>query len=557
MGLIHPTLPPYDALDWQQQPFPTRARMVCEAWALQGYGTPVVVFALYGLKIIAYIAVWIAACTRSPDLGSVAELGQWWLHPLAFQKAVLWSMLFEVLGLGCGSGPLTGRYLPPIGGALYFLRPGTTRLPVAGAGTQRGRVDVLLYLGLIGSLSAALLSPAPGTTHLLPVAVILPLLGLRDQTIFLAARAEHYLVVTLVILLSATQTQWIAGAMAVWAALWFFAGFSKLNHHFAAVVGVMVSNSPWMTSTRLRKKMYRSFPDDLRPSPLACALGHIGTALELGVPLILLLTTGPGPLLLAGMILVLVLHGYITSNIPMGVPLEWNVMMVYGAIALFWSHPAVTVLDMAWPAALLVLATSVGLPLLGNRRPDLVSFLPSMRYYAGNWAMSVWLFRDESHRRLSQDLTMSAPWTEDQLRPLYDRATTVGLLGKVMAFRLMHLHGRALGMVLPRALQTELSAYTWVDGEVIAGLVLGWNFGDGHLHGPKLLETIQRSCAFSPGELRCIFVESQPLLGQNLRYQIHDAAAGMIEEGELSIDALRQRQPWDLGVEAPPQPMLS
>ena len=76
MGLIHPTLPPYDALDWQQQPFPTRARMVCEAWALQGYGTPAVVFALYGLKIIAYIAVWIAACTRSPDLGGVAELGQ-------------------------------------------------------------------------------------------------------------------------------------------------------------------------------------------------------------------------------------------------------------------------------------------------------------------------------------------------------------------------------------------------------------------------------------------------------------------------------------------------
>lgn len=559
MGLIHPTLPPYDALGWQQQPFPTRARMVCQAWALQGYGTPVAIFALYGLKIVAYITGWIAACTLSPDLGSLAEIGQWWLHPLAFQKALLWSMLFEVLGLGCGSGPLTGRYLPPVGGALYFLRPGTTRLPVVGTGTRRGLADVLLYLGLIGALTTALIAPALGKTELLPVAVILPILGLRDQTIFLAARAEHYLVVTLVILLSTTQTQWIAGAMAVWAALWFFAGISKLNHHFAAVVGVMMSNSPWMTSTWLRKKMYRRFPDDLRPSALAAMLGHIGTALELGVPIVLLLTTGPGPLLLIGMALMLALHGYITSNIPMGVPLEWNVMMVYGAIALFWSHPAVTVLDMSWPALALVLLTSVGLPLLGNHRPDLVSFLPSMRYYAGNWAMSVWLFRDDSHRRLHQGLTMSAPWTADQLRLLYSRAAVVGLLGKVMAFRLMHLHGRALGMVLPRALQDDLSSYTWVDGEIIAGLVLGWNFGDGHLHGPRLLEIVQQSCGFKPGELRCIFVESQPLLGQTLHYQIHDAAAGMVEEGHLSVDALRQRQPWDLddAGAASPQPMLS
>ena len=31
-------------------------------------------------------------------------------------------------------------------------------------------------------------------------------------------------------------------------------------------------------------------------------------------------------------------------------------------------------------------------PVLGNVRPDLVSFLPSMRQYAGNWASAVWTF---------------------------------------------------------------------------------------------------------------------------------------------------------------------
>ncbi|WP_459979705.1 DUF3556 domain-containing protein, partial [Mycobacterium avium] len=46
-----------------------------------------------------------------------------------FQKAVLYTMLFEVVGLGCCFGPLAGRYFPPMGSILYWLRPGTIRLP--------------------------------------------------------------------------------------------------------------------------------------------------------------------------------------------------------------------------------------------------------------------------------------------------------------------------------------------------------------------------------------------------------------------------------------------
>ena len=38
----------------------------------------------------------------------------------------------------------------------------------------------------------------------------------------------------------------------------------------------------------------------------------------------------------------LMLHGFITSNVPMGVPIEWNVMVVYGVFVLFWAHPDVS-----------------------------------------------------------------------------------------------------------------------------------------------------------------------------------------------------------------------
>src|SRR5687768_9262729 len=123
MGLLKPTPPPYDPLEWAQKPFPERARMVCQAWALQGYGTPPGAYALYAVKVAIYIAAWALFCTATPGL-ELRSIGQWWLEPVAFQKAILWSMLFEGLGLGCGSGPLTGRYFPPVGGFLYFLRPG-------------------------------------------------------------------------------------------------------------------------------------------------------------------------------------------------------------------------------------------------------------------------------------------------------------------------------------------------------------------------------------------------------------------------------------------------
>lgn len=554
MNIIRPKLPDFDLTAWRALPFPERARAICTAWATDGYGTPVAIFGLYALKIAFYVWAWGAFCSLSPTLGGWDTVGQWWLEPLALQKAILWSMLFEVLGLGCGSGPLTARYMPPVAAPLHFLRRGTVRLPpipdLPGfGGSRRTAADVALYAALLLSLLAALVSPVVATAHLVAIFLAAAVAGLRDRTIFLAARGEHYVVAVLIYLVAGSTgaVEATAGLMALWGALWFFAGFSKLNHHFPAVVCVMMSNSPVMRSVGLRKRLYRSFPDDLRPSQTAAVLGHFGTGLELAVAATMLAASisGSFPLLVVGMLLMLALHTYITSNVPMGVPLEWNVMVVYGAFALFWAHPDISVLQ-AGAAGGLVLATSVAVPLLGNLLPDRISFLPSMRYYAGNWAMSVWLFKDHSHEKLAA-LPTAAAWVEDQLGILYDEETITGLVGKVMAFRLMHLHGRALGLLLPKAIDAPLARYTWVDGELVAGMVLGWNFGDGHLHGEALIEAIREQCGFEPGELRCICVESQPLLRRGHAYKIFDGADGLIEEGSVDIATLRARQPWDLG----------
>jgi hypothetical protein len=547
-SLLKPIPPPYDPLEWVKKPFPERARMVCESWAMQGYGTPIGAYGLHVVKIVLYVGMWMVFCSFTPGMGGLSTIGSWWLEPMAFVKAILWSMLFEGLGLGCGSGPLTGRYYPPLGGILYWLRPGTTKsptivgLPVLG-GIKRTWLDVALYAALIVLVLRALVAPAIDASMLIPLAIIIPVIGLADRTIFLALRAEHYW--TTIVVLTAGILGYgnsLAGCKAVQLALWFWAGFSKLNHHFPTVVCVMNSNSPFTRMAWLRRLMYVNYPTDVRPSRLATIMGHAGTVLEVGVPAVLCWAPG-GVSLTIGIILMLVLHTFITSNVPMGVPIEWNVMVVYGGFALFWAHPEVTALDVgSIPVAAFLLVMLVGIPLAGNLWPGRISFLMAMRYYAGNWAYGVWLFKGDSYRKLDK-LKKSSPWVVDQLQRFYDRPTSVGIWGKIMAFRLMHLHGRALSELIPKAVD-RLEDYEYCDGEVVAGLALGWNFGDGHLHRENLLAALQEQCGFEPGEVRCIFVEAQPLGKSTMEYRIRDAATGLVEKGELDVAKLRARQPW-------------
>jgi hypothetical protein len=404
---------------------------------------------------------------------------------------------------------------------------------------------VLLYAATLGVAVWALVSPQPTREALIALAVLLPVLGILDETLFLCARGEHYWTTIMVFVLA---TDFVPGAKGVHAALWFWAGVSKMNHHFPGVVGVMTSNNPFLRFSWVRRLMYRRYPEDMSPSRLAFYMGHLGTLLELAVPIVLLVGRG-GTITLVGLVLMLALHGFITSNVPMGVPLEWNVMMVYGGFFLFWKHADVSLLSMNAPVAALLLVTCIAVPLLGNLFPARVPFLLAMRYYAGNWAWSIWLFQGESHRKLEK-LTKTSGWIYDQLEKLYPRSVAVGIVGKVMAFRLMHLHGRSLARLVPKAVGDAFNDYEWLDGELVAGMVLGWNFGEGHLHREQLLRSVQAQCGFDEGELRCIMVESQPLFGASLHYRILDAKTGLLAEGDIDVHSLRTQQPWGDGIGA-------
>ena len=519
--------------------------MVCQSWALQGYGTPTPIYVVYLLKIALYVWIWSLFCGFTPGLGDLGSFSTWYYEPIAFQKAVLWSMAFEGLGLGCGSGPLTGRYNPPFGGPLYFCRPGTIKvplfpgIPIVGR-SKRSVLDVSLYAAHMFFLFRALVAPELSINLLIPTVILLPLLAITDKTIFLASRAEHYYTALVCFMFVG---DWLAGSKVVWVAIWMWAATSKLNHHFPSVVAVMQSNSPLTRFGSLREIFYRNYPDDLRPSRLTHFMAHAGTAVELTFPVVLALSDG-GMTTTVALAVMFLFHLFITASIPMGVPIEWNVMMVYGAFVLFGHYADVGAFSISAPLLIAYLVFSLLLvPLFGNLVPSRASFLSSMRYYAGNWAYSIWLFKGDSWNKIDEHITKAAPSLRAQLEGMLEEDALTASLSKILAFRSMHLHGRCLQSLLPKAVD-DIDEYEYLDGEMVAGIVVGWNFGEGHLHNMQLLRAIQDECHFEEGELRCIFVESQPMGRATHSWTIADAATGVRETGEIVVKDLLGLQPW-------------
>jgi hypothetical protein len=175
--------------------------------------------------------------------------------------------------------------------------------------------------------------------------------------------------------------------------------------------------------------------------------------------------------------------------------------------------------------------------------PEKISFLPAMRYYAGNWASSVWCFRAGAEEKVDAEIVKSSALVVNQLARLYDPETAEIMADKVAAFRAMHVHGRALNGLLPRAVDDEAD-YKIREGEIVAGPLVGWNFGEGHLHNEQLLGAVQRRCDFDEGDVRVIVLEGQPIQTQRQRYRILDARTGVIEEGYVDVKDMLTRQPW-------------
>jgi hypothetical protein len=283
----------------------------------------------------------------------------------------------------------------------------------------------------------------------------------------------------------------------------------------------------------------------MRPSKMAAGIAHFGTVQECLWPL-LLITVDNNTVRAIAIVGMILFHLNITSMFPLAVPLEWNLFMIYGLLFLFGHYGDTPLSTIGDPLLIAFLAVALILmPVLGGLRPDKISFLPSMRYYAGNWATTAWLFRRGSgaEEKLDTKVKKPARIIVEQVGDIYDRETAEFLLNKGLSFRAMHSHGRALNALLPHAVD-DVEDYDVREGELISNIVNGWNFGDGHFHGAQLLEAVQERCGFGAGDVRVIALESEATGSGRQRYQVWDPVEGLLEEGSVAVKDMVTRQPW-------------
>jgi uncharacterized membrane protein YkgB len=569
MGFFKPRFPDVDPDEFLRKPLMERGRILTQSWVDYGFPSPRMVHAIYILKLVFFYALGaVIVATVTSGLPAFWHVTQWWNQPIAYQKCILWTVMLETIGVAGSWGPLAGKIKPMTGGIRFWARPGTIRLrpwkwvPFTN-GDRRTWFDVALYLALLVSVVIPLFSPGvhsdslsaamPGNTSglvnpalLVAPMVLLVLMGLRDKTIFLGARGEQYLPALFFFTVLPFVDMIIALKLLI-VVVWVGAGVSKFGKHFGNVIPPMVSNSPAIPFKWLKRAHYRDFPRDLRPSRVADTMAHVaGTTVEIIAPLVLLFSTNKW-LTVAAVVMMVAFHLFIISTFPLAVPLEWNVLFAYATVFLFLGFPAwqgysVTDMSSPWLTAAIV-AGLVFFPILGNFRPDKVSFLPSMRQYAGNWASAVWTFAPGAEQKLNK-VTRSSKNQLDQFVDFgYEPQWAEITMQHSIAWRSLHSQGRGLFSVLLKNLP-DIDTRAVREGEFICNSLIGFNFGDGHLHNEDLIAAVQKEAGFEPGELIIAWVESQAWGSKVQHYKLIDAALGVIERGTWKVSDAVAEQPW-------------
>lgn len=114
---------------------------------------------------------------------------------------------------------------------------------------------------------------------------------------------------------------------------------------------------------------------------------------------------------------------------------------------------------------------------------------------------------------------------------------------QTIAWRSMHSQGRGLFSVLAKNLP-DLETRTVREAEFGCNSIIGFNFGDGHLHDLSFVNAVQKRVGFAPGEWIVVWVESQAIHSKVQHYQVIDAALGVIERGHWTVADAVNEQPW-------------
>jgi hypothetical protein len=163
-------------------------------------------------------------------------------------------------------------------------------------------------------------------------------MAVLDKMLYLVCRGEHYFVVLACMALAPTERSLDRGREAHVVLHLVLGATSKLNRHFPSVIMFMMNNGPFFPKA-LKKRLFTHFPTTSGPRVWRRCMAHLGTAVEYSIPVILLLGAGSQTATIVGLLLLTAFHGWIGINNPNGMPVEWNILMIYGGWFLFGLIP--------------------------------------------------------------------------------------------------------------------------------------------------------------------------------------------------------------------------
>ncbi|KAH9261730.1 hypothetical protein BASA81_000386 [Batrachochytrium salamandrivorans] len=550
----------WDQSAFLQLDFRKRVQWMRAACAVQGYGNQSLLgWAFYLGKAWLYLSLFLLFCVR-PEESETRTL----IRLLAY------SSLWECTGMGYGSGPSRGKFLPPVLVSFFhFIYMGTPKvptnlLPSSLRGSRRGVLEVGLFsLYLNYSVKLALGGKTEGESvgqlALIWIAVCTAL-GVLDQVFFFAGRSEVIGSMMIAVLLEEFaigegEVKSAVGLIQV--LIWLWTAMSKLEAWYRfgwCPTSHLVAMR--LVPAKFRQALYRDWPRDLNPSQLAQIGAMLGLGMEFVFPVCLAVggaTCGwVGAATTIGYHLVVVLHT--------GAPLERSVFTLLIAAYSFtsvtgnvftWLQRAVmdghygrnsivlTFPGLALPHALVLLYICVAhvlVPLFGILYPDRVSRFLTSQTACGNRPSSCWLIKRTAVSKLDLSWSFSS-LPHQQLARLYLTSVIDQWEYRTLCEKtLRQLNSRALLDILPLCCGEALDDYLIVEGEAFSGAVLGWSCGlDGE---GALLSEVQQRCQFAAHELKHVYIGPVSFTTGEAQWQVADQDSQTTHCGSYSMQQL-------------------
>jgi len=503
--------PPIIGDAWKKLSYRQRVDVWCKELARPA-AVPLIMYVMYGVKIVLYLGAF-HYFVRDRSQSAYSELNA--------KRFLLYNIAGDVLGFNSTNGPLGQRLRLPFVTWWNFLNRGTVTSPLLpGLPNTRGIHLIALYVVYVALLIWAMLQPEIGFSSVWPILLCLAIILPQDLTIFLASRGEHYIYFLFCAMFSSEE--FLFGCQMVQAAIWTWAGISKIGPWFKYVNATMPLNSLLLRPFPAVLKMLHRDADYAMPSALCCWITYFATAMEcsLGAACIYWLSLGVP--------LITKFHLYIFSMVPFASVMEWNIFCIWAGYWLFWFNTVSVPANLSPLLAAFLFVVLVVVPAVGQLFPKLVPFLIAYRPYAGNWRWCWHVVSKKASHKFKRLKTMDSVIHSENMSEMiknedYCQQADWMIAGGTVNFP----HYRPLVPIveeLEELNQWGPDDYNCIAQEPLYNAIYGWCLGVGYHTKASHFDALRTICQFEKGECYVVTFEAMGLLNHTSEWSVVDIA---------------------------------